>query len=139
MTSQTILKPSCEVSTREDAIYADKGNGTQVYYHIFDEYEVHANVIAGGGEQEWHHHLLIIETICVTAGELVAFWQKSDGNIDQATLRKGDVFDVGGTVHTFRNESLEPCEFLVFRLVPTGVDKRELIKADRYADSPASE
>ena len=38
---------------------------------------------------------------------------------------------VGASVHTFENDTDEVTEFIVFRFVPDGVDKRELIKGDK--------
>lgn len=38
------------------------------------------------------------------------------------------VFD---SVHTFENDTDEITEFVVFRFVPDGTDKRELIKTDK--------
>lgn len=134
--SVTHLAPTCEVTTRNDAIYRDKGNGTRVHYYLFPEYEVHANTIEPGTVQEWHHHTRIIESLYVTAGKIEARWVEA-GEVQTHTLAVGDLIEVGATVHTFANPSeREPAEFLVFRFVPDGVDKREIIKNDRHADEP---
>lgn len=129
------LSPSCAVTTRADAIYRDKGDGTRVSYYLFPEYEIHANVIDPGTVQGWHHHELIIETLYVTSGSIEARW--TDGSeVATRRLDRGDVITVGSSVHTFANPYDEPAEFVVFRLVPDGVDKRDLIKNDRHADEP---
>lgn len=129
------LPATCVVTTRAESIYADKGDGTQVNYYLFDEYEIHANVLAAGSVQGWHHHDRIIETLYVTSGAIEARWL--DGNqVTTRRLGRGDVVTVGSSIHTFANPTDEPAEFLVFRLVPDGVDKRDLIKNDRHADEP---
>ena len=42
--------------------------------------------------------------------------------------------EVGATVHTFANPFTTTAEFLVFRLVPDGQNKRAIIRRDRHAD-----
>lgn len=134
MNNEHTLTPTCTISHEADGIFSDKGNGTSVVYHLFPEYEVHANRIEPGTVQGWHHHLRITETIFIVAGSLEARWLEDDGRQNSTSLDAGDLIDVGGTVHTFANVSDLECRFLVFRFVPDGSDKRELIKSDRYAD-----
>lgn len=128
------LQNRCEIRRRSDAIFRDKGNGTRVHYHIFPEYEVHANELAPHSTQEWHHHKRIVEALYIISGSVEARWLDDNGSKSSAILSSGDMIDVGGTVHTFQNPTGEPCHFVVFRLVPDGTDKHELIKNDRYAD-----
>jgi hypothetical protein len=130
-----LLPATCVVTSRSDSIYADKGDGTQVNYYLFDEYEIHANVIAAGTVQGWHHHDRIIETLYVTSGSIEARWLE-DGQPTSRRLDRGDVITVGSSIHTFANPYEAPAEFVVFRLVPDGSDKREVIKNDRHADEP---
>jgi mannose-6-phosphate isomerase-like protein (cupin superfamily) len=130
-----LLPSTCLVTTRADSIYTDKGDGTQVNYYLFDEYEIHANVIAAGTVQGWHHHDRIIETLYVTSGSIEARWLE-DGQVTTRRLDRGDIITVGSSVHTFANPYAEAAEFLVFRLVPDGTDKRDVIKNDRHADEP---
>ena len=118
----------------EDAIFLDKGDGTSVRYYLFPEYEVHANAIQPGTVQGWHHHRLITETLFITVGAIEARWIDGKGKVQRRPLTAGSLFDVGASVHTFANTSPETAEFLVFRFVPDGVNKRELIKTDRYTD-----
>ena len=51
--------------------------------------------------QEWHFHKKIDENILIDR------------------------------VHTFENDTDEVVEFVVFRFVPNGIDKREVIKTDK--------
>jgi mannose-6-phosphate isomerase-like protein (cupin superfamily) len=129
------LPPTCLVTGRADAIYRDKGDGTKVSYYRFDEYEIHANTLDPGSVQGWHHHNRIIETLYVVSGSMEARWIE-DGDVRTRRLDRGDVITVGSSVHTFANPYEQPAEFLVFRLVPDGTDKRDLIKNDRHADDP---
>ena len=135
VTPSPLLPTTCLVMGRADSIHTDKGDGTQVNYYLFDEYEIHANVIAAGTVQGWHHHDRIIETLYVTSGSIEARWL-DDGQVTTRRLDRGDVITVGSSVHTFANPYEEPAEFLVFRLVPDGTDKREVIKNDRHSDEP---
>jgi mannose-6-phosphate isomerase-like protein (cupin superfamily) len=129
------LPTTCVVTSRAESIFTDKGDGTQVNYYLFDEYEIHANVLAAESVQGWHHHDRIIETLYITSGAIEARWLDGD-QVTTRRLERGDVVTVGSSIHTFANPNDEPAEFLVFRLVPDGVDKRDLIKNDRHADEP---
>jgi mannose-6-phosphate isomerase-like protein (cupin superfamily) len=134
-TAHPALPPGCVTTTKADAIFRDKGDGTTVSYYLFDEYEIHVNVIEAGTVQGWHHHDRIIETLYVTAGSIEARWL-DNGHVVTRRLDRGDMVTVGASVHTFANPFDHPAEFLVFRLVPDGTDKRDLIKNDRHADEP---
>lgn len=133
-TPSPALSPEPLIIETDDAIFLDKGNGTRVRYYVLPEYEVHANVIAAGTVQGWHHHLLITEALFIVRGQLEARWIGSDGERTTRLLSPGTLFDVGTSVHTFANMSDHDAEFLVFRFIPEGVNKHELIKTDRYPD-----
>jgi len=135
-TAHPALRPTCAVTPRAEAIFRDKGDGTKVSYYLFDEYEIHANTLEVGAVQGWHHHDRIIETLYVVAGSIEARWIGDDGEVVSRQLDPGDVVSVGASVHTFANPYEERAEFLVFRLVPDGISKRDLIKSDRHADEP---
>jgi mannose-6-phosphate isomerase-like protein (cupin superfamily) len=130
-----ILPAFPAVTRATDSIFVDKGDGTRVNYYLFDEYEIHANVIDPGCVQGWHHHDRIIETLYVTAGSIEASWVEDD-QTRTCRLDRGDVISVGASVHTFANPFDGPAEFVVLRLVPDGTDKRDLIRQDRHADEP---
>ena len=106
-----------EIFSKSDAIHVEKINGTVVDYFIFPEFEIHRNRIPPHSTQEWHFHSKIEEVIVVTQGELVLSWMEN-GNVKRS-------------IHTLSNETDFPCLFTVFRFVPDGVDKRELIKQDK--------
>ena len=53
-----------------DAINVVKDDGTKVNYYLFDEYEIHLNVIPPKTKQVWHFHQNIEETILITKGEI---------------------------------------------------------------------
>jgi quercetin dioxygenase-like cupin family protein len=131
----TFVPNGCTIVREGEAIYRDKRNGTHVHYFIFPEYEIHANTIEPGSIQEWHHHERIVETLFVTRGSLEARWADGAAMV-RKTLHVGDVIEVGRTSHTFANVSARRSAFVVFRLIPDGTDKRELIKADRVVDAP---
>ena len=113
-----------------ESIHVSKENGTDVNYFIFDEFEIHLNIIAPNSIQEWHYHSQIEETIVVTKGTLLCKWQENDMEKNRY-LHPGDLVRVMNSVHTFENDTDEPVEFSVFRFVPTGENKRDLIKNDK--------
>ena len=119
-----------QIRIPKDGIHVKKENGTEVYYHIFPEYEVHLNVIPPHSLQEWHYHTQIQETILMTRGEMVCRWVE-DGSEKSRIIREKDLVQTGCAVHTFANEGDRPAEFAVFRFVPDGTDKRQLIKSDK--------
>lgn len=116
--------------SESDATSVHKTNGTDVSYFIFQEYEIHLNKIAPSAVQEWHYHSRIEETLLITKGELTCYYFK-DGVRRSRKLAKNDLVRVGSCSHTFANESDTETEFVVFRFVPDGRDKREIIKNDK--------
>jgi len=119
-----------DIFTKLDAISIIKENKTNVDYFIFDEFEVHLNKIPPNTIQEWHMHIKIEEVIVVTSGEMSIKW-KENGNINNERLMKGSVVRVKKSIHTIENNTDNWAEFTVFRMVPTGEIKREIIKNDK--------
>ena len=119
-----------DIFTELDAISIIKENKTIVDYFIFDEFEVHLNKIPPNSIQEWHMHMKIEEVIVVTSGEMSIKW-KENGNINYERLMKGSVVRVKKSIHTIENNTDNWAEFTVFRMVPTGKIKREIIKNDK--------
>jgi len=119
-----------DILSKDDAISAVKENGTSVEYFIFDEFEVHLNKIPPNSIQEWHKHKLIEEIIVVTDGELTISW-KENHSTQHKTLVKGNVVRVKKSAHTIQNDTDKFAEFNVFRMVPTGDNKRDIIKNDK--------
>ena len=107
-------------SGMEDAITVQKPNGTHVSYHIFEESEIHLNRITPGSVQEWHYHTRIDECLLITKGVLTCRWLE-DGAERTRKVREQEIVRVGSSV----------VEFVVFRFVPDGRDKRETIKSDK--------
>jgi quercetin dioxygenase-like cupin family protein len=124
-----------EITRRAEAIFVDKGNGTSVHYYIYPEYEIHYNEVLPRTVQQWHHHEVIEETLYIVSGQLEAYWSKDDQAYSEK-LNEGDIIRVGRIPHTFANLSDEIVQFLVFRMIPDGADKREIIKNDKVIDAP---
>jgi len=120
-----------DIFTGEDSIYVEKENQTKVNYYLFDEYEIHKCVIPANSFQEWHRHKLIDEILYVTAGEIIAKWME-DGKEQKQTLTKDMMINVKHSMHTIANESNAQAEFVVFRVLPTGMKKQGIIKQDKY-------
>lgn len=120
-----------EVFHKEDSIHVIKENGTEVNYYIFDEAEIHLNRIMPHTIQEWHFHEKIDENLLITKGKLLCRYIDENGHENFCYATENDVVRVHNSVHTFENETDDVAEFVVFRFVPDGRNKRELIKADK--------
>ena len=113
-----------------DAITIHKDNGTDVSYYIFNEFEIHMNKISPKSIQEWHYHSKIEETLMIIKGDLTCRWLEC-GEERSKKITVNEIVRVGNSTHTFENETDEEVEFIVFRFVPDGIDKREIIKSDK--------
>lgn len=122
------------IVSRNQALHVDKKEGSSVDYYIFPEYEVHYNEIKPGTVQLWHHHELISETLFVIHGEIETHWVNENGQKVNQLVHPGDVIEVENTPHTFINISRSVVKFVVFRFVPTGESKNNLIKNDKVLD-----
>ncbi len=120
-----------EILHKEDSIHVTKESGTEVNYYIFDEAEIHLNRIMPHTIQEWHFHERIDENILITKGTLLCKYIDDSGIEQSCHVVKDEVVRVHNSIHTFENDSDETAEFIVFRFVPDGINKRELIKADK--------
>lgn len=120
-----------EIMRSADAISVIKENKTSVDYYIFSEYEIHTNTIPPDSVQEWHYHSVIEETILITRGQMTFSWKDEAGAVHEQLLQKGDLVRVGTSLHTFLNRSGQDTDFVVFRFVPDGRDKRQQIKNDK--------
>ena len=120
-----------EILHEDDSIYVKKDNGTEVNYFIFNEAEIHLNKILPHTVQEWHFHSKIDENLLITKGKLLCKYKDINGSIKTEYAEKNDVIRVHNSVHTFENDTDETVEFVVFRYVADGKDKREIIKSDK--------
>lgn len=120
-----------EILHKEDSVHVTKESGTEVNYYIFDEAEIHLNRIMPHTIQEWHFHERIDENILITKGTLLCKYIDDSGIEQSCHVVKDEVVRVHNSIHTFENDSDETAEFIVFRFVPDGINKRELIKADK--------
>ncbi|MFA9376668.1 MAG: cupin domain-containing protein [Lachnotalea sp.] len=113
-----------------DSIHVVKDNKTEVNYFIFPEYEIHLNKIYPNAIQEWHYHTNIEEVIVVTNGVLTCKWLEQEKEQVQF-IYKNEIVQVKNSIHTFENNTETDVEFIVFRLILDGKDKREIIKTDK--------
>ncbi|WP_243129528.1 cupin domain-containing protein [Clostridium sp. HBUAS56017] len=113
-----------------DSIFAKKANGTEVNYFIFDEYEIHLNNMPPNSIQEWHKHLTIEESLLVTKGEVSVKW-RDDKREYSKKVTKDMIVRVKDSIHTIENITNEWAKFVVFRMVPSGESKRDIIKNDK--------
>ena len=66
----------------------------------------------------------------VTKGSLTCYWVEDDIR-KKKVLKEKEIIRVQQSVHTFANQSDQEVEFTVFRFVPDGINKHELIKNDK--------
>ncbi len=121
---------------QKDSIHVSKENGTDVDYYIFDEAEIHVNKIKPHTIQEWHFHEHISENLLVIKGKLLFRYIDSEKKEQDLYVTEGDLVDIGSSVHTFENDTEDVTEFIIFRYVPSGVNKREVIKNDKMVVDP---
>ena len=121
---------------QKDSIHVSKENGTDVDYYIFDEAEIHVNKIKPHTIQEWHFHEHISENMIVIKGKLLCRYIDSEKKEQDLYVTEGDLVDIGSSVHTFENDTEDVAEFIIFRYVPSGVNKREVIKNDKTVVDP---
>ncbi len=115
----------------KDSIHVAKETGTEVNYYIFEEAEIHLNKIMPHTVQEWHFHTNIDEILLITEGKLLCRYMDENGIEKFCRVEKNDIVRVGNSIHTFENDTDEVTKFVVFRYVPDGRDKREMIKRDK--------
>lgn len=123
-----------ELYRLKDSVFVEKANGTKVNYFIFDEFEIHQNIISPRTSQEWHRHEVIEEVLVVTSGVIAIKWKDNDRTYMEKAS-KGMVIRVGNSLHTIENLTDEQASFLVFRMVPDGKSKRDIIKNDKVTVS----
>lgn len=117
-----------------DATQRVKPSGTEVYYHLFPEYEIHLNEKPARSVSEWHRHEQISETIIMIGGELEVVWIDERGGHKGATIRAGDIAEVGQSLHTLRNQTEHPARFIVLKQVLTGRDLRPVFTTDKVVE-----
>lgn len=119
-----------EIYNLNDSLHVIKENKTEVNYYLFDEYEIHLNKIPPYTTQEWHYHSLIEEVILVVKGKLRCLWLENKRKYSQIIHEK-ELVRVNQSIHTLVNDSSEDCEFVVFRLILDGKNKRNIIEKDK--------
>ena len=122
-----------QIIKKNQAKHVSKAEGTDVRYYFREEYELHYNEQAPETTQTWHHHEKILESIYIIDGELMAEW-KENGNIKKQAVRAGDLVETGNTPHTFTNQTDKIVKFIVIKQVPTGQNKRDILKSDKIID-----
>lgn len=131
----TIIMSEIEILTSENAISITKPNKTVVDYYLFDEFEVHKCIIPSHSVQDWHMHEVIEEVIVVTVGTITVRWKEKE-LVRKQRLTKDTVLRVKNSIHNIENCSDMNAEFVVFRMVPMGDSKSEVIKNDKVLFNP---
>ncbi|KKR22073.1 MAG: hypothetical protein UT48_C0001G0086 [Parcubacteria group bacterium GW2011_GWE2_39_37] len=122
-----------KIVQREKSLSVSKPEGTNVRYYIRQEYELHYNEQVAGSSQVWHHHKKILESLYIIEGELTAEWKVGEKTKNQI-VKAGDLIETENTPHTFINHTDKIVKFIVIKQVPTGEDKRGILKTDKVID-----
>lgn len=118
---------------KRDASHVDKPEGTRIDYYIRKEYELHYNEQAPNTTQTWHHHEKILESIFIIEGELTAKWRE-DEKVREKVVIAGDLIEAEDSPHTFTNHTNRVVKFVAVKQVPSGEDKRQILKSDKVVD-----
>lgn len=110
-----------------------KNAGTEISYHIFDEYEVNVNNVPPGVTQDWHYHKIKEEAILVISGCIDIEW-KEDGQDNKQKLNPGDFVRVENSMHRFINPYQEMCVFVCIKLILDNIDKHSILAGDKYTE-----
>jgi uncharacterized cupin superfamily protein len=122
-----------KITNAQDVPHVQKPEGTDVYYYLFNDYEIHYNDQAPHTTQTWHHHDQIWETLYIIDGELNAQWREGDEEKSQM-VKAGDLVETERTPHTFSNDSDNTVRFLVVKRIPSSEDYSEVFKTDKVLD-----
>lgn len=122
-----------KISTKENALFISKSEGTNVSYYLFPEYEVHINEQVPHSTQTWHHHEKIWETLYIIEGELTVQWKEEDETKKQI-VKTGDLIETEHNPHTFSNDSDRVVKFFVIKQLLNGQNKKEIFKSDKILD-----
>jgi uncharacterized cupin superfamily protein len=122
-----------KITNAQDVPHVQKPEGTDVYYYLFNDYEIHYNDQAPHTTQTWHHHDQIWETLYIIDGELNAQWREGDEERSQM-VKAGDLIETERTPHTFSNDSDNTVRFLVIKRIPSSEDYSEVFKTDKVLD-----
>lgn len=122
-----------KIYRKKDALNVSKSEMLNVFYYLFNEYEIHYNRQKPNSEQIWHHHNEIWETIYIIDGELTVKWKEEKAEKSEI-LKSGDLVEVGNTPHTFANNSNQITKFMVFKQILSGKNKRGILRKDKILD-----
>ena len=122
-----------KIIKKKDSLFVSKPEGTNVCYYLRDEYEVHYNEQVAFSSQTLHHHKKILETLYIIEGELTAKW-KIGNKTEKQIVKSGDLIETENTPHTFINHTDKVVKFIVIKQVPTGINKRDILKTDKVID-----
>ncbi len=122
-----------KILKRESAIRAQKSDGTNIFYYLFNEYEIHFNELKPGCIQPWHHHQTIWESLYVIEGELVIKWKDRDDTFEQA-IYPGTVIEFENSSHSLTNQTQKLVKFLVIKQILSNKNYRDIFKNDKIID-----
>jgi len=119
-----------KITPRSKSILVKRDDNSKINYFIFDEHEVHYGEIAPNIKQPWHSHEIISETLCILEGKIELHFLEQ-GKKKVRVVNTGDVIRAENTPHTFINPFDKICKMIVFRFIPEGKFKQDIIKNDK--------
>ena len=119
-----------KITPRSKSIFVKREDNSEINYFIFEEYEVHYGEIVPGLKQPWHSHEIINETLFIIEGKIeFHFLEGEEKKVKVVT--PGDLIQAENTPHTFINPFDKACKMVVFRFIPEGKHKQDIIKNDK--------
>lgn len=114
----------------DSVISVSKENGTDVWYYLFNDFEIHYNEIHPKTHQEWHAHKDVDEILFIISGTICYQW-KEDTVIKDICLSEKEMVRVNRSIHRLENKTTQVVSFVVFRKKIGCHDDRELFKNDK--------
>lgn len=78
-----------KIVKQQEAIHVEKEDRTIVDYYLFNEYEIHHNILPAHTIQGWHYHQNIEEVIFIIDGSMEVMYQ--DDDICKNIVYPGDI------------------------------------------------
>lgn len=124
-----------QIIKADEGISVVKESGTAVAYYLFDNFEIHKNLIPEGCLQDWHRHRRIEETLVVETGSLKVEWLEGQ-EIREQVVAAGEILRVKKSIHRLSNPGKEQATCVIFRFVRPEEPQADIIKHDKetYSD-----
>lgn len=122
-----------KITRKDQANHVVRPDGVDILYYLFDEYEVHYDILPPGCHPEMHRHEKVLEAILILEGELTIEWKEGD-EVKSDILRSGDMREGGTEMHTIFNNTDQPVRMITVKIIPEGKNKHEIFLNDKIVE-----